>query len=189
MDRKSQRFNHLGLTLIELMITLVILGVTVTAAAPAMRQLVHGSQLRTETSRLLDALNLARSEAVTRNIPVSLCPSAAARSGEANCSGRYAGGWVVFTNRNRDAVVDAGPDEIIRAFAAIPSGYSLTNRTGTRASDELITYLPDGSSRRNLTLLLCPPDSYRLEPRLVVLNTVGRARAGRGEGQCPTGEL
>lgn len=185
MDRMSSKFKAGGLTLIELMITLAILAVTVTAAAPAMQQLVHGSALRTQASRLLDAINLARSEAVLRNIPVTLCPSTMAVSGQPTCAGRFADGWIVFTNRNRDGVVDAESDEVIRAFEALPTGYSLTNLAGTRAASDPITYLPDGSSRRNLSLLVCSPGSYRLEPWTVVLNNVGRARAARGEGQCP----
>lgn len=187
MDRMSRKFMYRGLTLVELMITLVILSVTVTLATPAMQQLLHGSRLRTETSRLLDAINLARSEAVFRNTPVSLCPSAMAASGLPDCGGELAGGWIVFTNRNRDAVVDAGSDEVLGAFESIPPGYRLTNLAGTRAADDLITYLPDGSSRRNLSLLICPPDSQRAQPWTVVLNTVGRARAARGEGRCPAG--
>jgi Tfp pilus assembly protein FimT len=150
-----------------------------------MQQLVQGNRLRTQTSRLLDAVNLARSEAVLRNTPVSLCPSAKARSGDATCSGVFADGWLVYTNRNRDAVVDAGDDEVLRVFEGIPAGYSLTNLTGTAAIEGLITYLPDGSSRRNLSLMLCSPQPSRVQPWTVVLNTVGRARAARGEGQCP----
>ncbi len=187
MDRKSCKFNSRGLTLIELMITLVILSATLTMAAPAMQQLLHSSQLRTETSRLLDAVNLARSEAVFRNTPVSLCPSVMATSGEAVCAGNFANGWIVFTNRNRDTVVDTGSDVLIGAYRSVPPGYSLTNLAGERAVDGLITYLPDGSSRRNLSLLVCPPHSADLEPWAVVLNTVGRARAAQGAGSCPAG--
>jgi type IV fimbrial biogenesis protein FimT len=183
----SPKYGCRGLTLVELMITLVILGVAVTAATPPMQRMVHGNRLRTETSRLLDGINLARSEAVFRNTPVSLCPSAMATSGVADCAGDLAGGWIVFTNRNRDAVVDAGSDEVLAAFESIPPGYSLTNLAGTRAADDLITHLPDGSSRRNLSLLVCPPDSRLTRPWAVVLNSVGRARAARGEGQCPAG--
>ena len=119
MDRMSCKFSYRGLTLIELMITLVILGVSVTVAAPAMQQLIHGNRLRTETSRLLDAINLARSEAVLRNIPVSLCPSTMADSGRALCAGEFADGWIVFTNRNRDRVIDAGakPGDPCNPFA------------------------------------------------------------------------
>ena len=185
MDRMSTKFSCRGFTLIELMITLVILGVTVTMATPAMQHVIQGSRLRTETTRLLDAINLARSEAVLRNVAVSLCPSSMADSGVPDCAGDFNDGWIVFTNRNRDRIIDAGSDRIIRAFEAIPPGYSLTNLAGSRPIEELITYLPDGSSRRNLSLLLCPPDSNRIEPWRVVLNQVGRARAARAPAQCP----
>ena len=51
--------------------------------------------MRAEAHRLLGAINLARSEAVLRNRPVSLCPSEISRTGVAQCSGNYAGGWLV----------------------------------------------------------------------------------------------
>jgi type IV fimbrial biogenesis protein FimT len=189
VDRMSRKFSCRGLTLIELMITLVILGVTVTMATPAMQQLIQSSRLRAETTRLLDAINLARSEAVLRNVAVSLCPSSMAYSGIPACSGDFSKGWIVFTNRNRDRVIDTDSDSVIRAFEPIPSGFSLTNLAGSRPIEELITYLPDGSSRRNLSLLVCPPNDMRLEPWRVVLSSVGRARAAKVEGRCPENPL
>ena len=99
--------------------------------------------------------------------------------------GRLADGWIVFSNRDRDPVVDAGADEVIQVFEPVPAGYNLTNLAGTIAVGEPVTYLPDGSSRRNLSLLVCPPSGDTVAPWAVVLNTVGRARATRGEGQCP----
>lgn len=190
MDRMSSEpvrnnLKYRGLTLIELMITLVILAVTATMATPAMQRLLQGNRLRTETTRLLDAVNLARSEAVMRNTPVSLCPSVMASSGIPACTSSYAQGWMVFANRDRDSVFDADSDEVIRAFGAIPAGYSLTNMAGTRPAGDLITYLPDGSSRLNRSLLFCPPASRMVEPRAVVINRVGRARISVGEGLCP----
>ena len=193
MKRISCKPGVGGLTLIELMVALVILVITISVATPAMQGLICGNRLRTATDRLLVAINLARSEAVSRNSPVSLCPSTMASSGVARCAGGMADGWIVFTNPDRDAVVDAGTDEVIRAFDGIPAGYSLTNLAGTRAITDTITYLPDGSSRRNRTLLLCPPAGYRVEPWRVVLNLVGRARAERsgsagtsgGPARCP----
>lgn len=191
MDRMSCNRRSRGLTLIELMITLVILVITVSVVSPAMQQLIHGNRLRVETDRLLLAINLARSEAINRNSPVSLCPSAMADSGEPVCSGAYTDGWIVFTNPDGDPVVDAPAEEVIRAFEPVPRGYSVTNAAGTRAAGELITYRPDGSSRRSLTLLLCPPPGAQLAPWGVVLNNVGRPRRLRGDiggtGTCPAG--
>lgn len=185
MDRMSSDSRQRGLTLVELMITLVVLAVTATLAGPGMQQLIQSNNLRTETSRLLDALNLARSEAVIRNVPVSLCPSFTDVAGVIRCAGHYADGWVVFTNRDRDSDVDAGSDEVLRVFKPVPAGYSVSNLAGTRAMRELITYLPDGSSRRNQTLLLCPPWPRAVPPWSVVLNSTGRPRVSRGDGHCP----
>lgn len=183
MDRTSQ--GKRGFTLIELAMTLAVLALTVTLVTPSMQQLLHGNRLRTEASRLLDALGLARSEAVMRSTRVALCPLAARGAQAGDCSGRFADGWIVFSDVDRDGRFDSRSDELIRAFDPIPKGYSLTNLAGSAAVEGLIAYLPDGTSRRNLSLLLCPPPGQPVPPWSVVLNNAGRARISRGEGQCP----
>jgi len=173
-----------GFTLIELMLVLVVLSVLVLIVIPSMQHIIHSGQLRSQTSRLLSSINLARSEAIARNRTVSLCPSAYVSTGVASCSRNYADGWIVFTNLDRDRNVDRGSDEIIRIFQGIPPGYSLTNKAGTRNAFELISYRPDGSSRRNRTLMICPPRGRSIPSWSVVMNVVGRPRIARGWGEC-----
>lgn len=185
MDRTSITLPESGLTLIELMLALVVLAILAAATAPSMRGLLQGNQLRLESHRLLAALNLARSEAILRNAPVSLCPSSMATTGVAECAGSYEDGWLVYTNADRDKVVDAGTDEVIRVFEGMSTGYRLTNRTGTRTAFELIHYLPDGSSRSNRTLLFCPPPPVSAPSRSIIVNGVGRARLVTGGTPCP----
>ena len=184
MPRTSNQ--NAGLTLIELVITLAVFAVTVTVVAPAMQSLLHGNRLRTEATRLLDALNLARSEAVMRNNPVVLCPRPAPGEDDASCDGLFANGWLVFSDSARNGRFDAGSDELIRVFEPLPQGYTLTDLAGGSSTRGPISYLPDGTSRRNISLLVCPPQELPLQPWSVVLNNVGRARMGRGEGRCPT---
>jgi type IV fimbrial biogenesis protein FimT len=172
-------------TLIEMMIALVVLAITVSLGAPMMQNLLHSNQLRGESSRLLGAINLARSEAVMRNIPVSLCPSAMATTGSPECSGAYADGWIVFANADKDRVVDAGTDHVLKVFEALPPGYRLTNRSGSREAIELINYLPDGSSHSNRTLMFCPPRGIPVQALAIVINIVGRARLEGELGLCP----
>lgn len=186
MDRKSPRGPARGLTLIELMIVLVLLAITLSMGAPLMQDLMQSNRLRAESSRFLGAINLARSEAVMRNQPVSLCPSTMALTGEAKCSGTYADGWIVFANADKDKVVDGGTDEVLRVFEGLPAGYRLTNRAGTIPAFELINYLPDGSSHSNRTLLFCTPPRAPVKSLSVVINIVGRARLAEGWGECPT---
>jgi Tfp pilus assembly protein FimT len=166
------------------MIVLALLGVMTMVAVPGFQGLLQRTQLRTEASRLLLALNLARSEAIIRNTPVSLCPSSFSSGGELVCEGDYSAGWLVFSNRNRDGSVD--PDDVLlRAFGALPARLTLTNRAGLAAVEDVITWLPDGSSRRNRSLMFCIVGRPELSSWSVVLNLVGRPRLARDWGTCP----
>lgn len=184
MGRKPMQCRVRGLTLVELMIVLALLGVMAMVAVPGFQGLFQRTQLRTEASRLLLALNLARSEAIVRNMPVSLCPSSFSSGGDLVCEGDYSAGWLVFSNRNRDRNVDSD-DVLLRAFGALPAKLTLTNRAGAAPVEDLITWLPDGSSRRNRTLMVCVAARPQLSSWSVVLNIVGRPRLVRGWGQCP----
>ena len=185
MEKVSLYRRFRGLTLIELMIVLMVIAITLSLSAPLMQDLLQGNRLRSESIRFLRAINLARSEAVMRNSPVSICPSAMAVTGKAQCSGTYVDGWIVFANADKDKVVDAGTDEVLQVFEGLPPGYQLTNRSGTRAAFKLINYLPSGSSHSNRTLLFCPPSDARVQPLSIVINIVGRARLKGGWGECP----
>lgn len=186
MDRKSLHHPVGGFTLIEMLIVMVVLATILSVGTPLMQRQVHSNRLQAETSRFLGAINLARSEAVMRNVPVSICPSTMATTGIPECAGIYADGWIVFSNRDRDKVVDAGADEVLQVFEGLPQGFQLTNRSGNRSAFELLNYLPDGSSHSARTLMFCPPAQSVVQSLSIVLNIVGRARLVEGWGQCPT---
>ncbi|MEM6579910.1 MAG: GspH/FimT family pseudopilin [Pseudomonadota bacterium] len=184
MRKKSIIQSEAGLTLIELMSTVLILAVTVVLAAPTMRGTIQSNQLETETTRFLDAFSLARSEAILRNTPVSLCPSAMARTGLASCAGTFDQGWILFTNHGRNNTYTPATDELLQVFSPVPVGLRLTNSAGNQTVGGIITFLPDGSSRRNLSLLFCAEGGPALASQRIVLNAVGRARSIKGDAQC-----
>jgi type IV fimbrial biogenesis protein FimT len=185
VDRKSPRYPVEGFTLIELLILTVVLAIILSLGIPLMQRQMHSNRLHAETSRFFGAINLARSEAVMRNQPVSICPSSMAKTGTPECAGTYADGWIVFANIDKDKVVDAGADEVLQVFEGLAQGFQLTNRNGTREAFELINYLPDGSSHSMRTLMFCPPSPSVVQSLSIVLNIVGRARLVEGWGQCP----
>lgn len=61
-----------GVTLIELMITLVVLGVLVFLALPSYTAWIQNTQIRTAGESILSGLTLARGEAARRNVAVEL---------------------------------------------------------------------------------------------------------------------
>ncbi len=185
MDRMLLRGPARGFTLIEIMIVLAVLATLLTVGIPLMQGQLARSRLHAESGRFLGAIHLARSEAVKRNLPVSICPSRMAKTGERECSGIFAEGWIVFANADRDGVVDADTDEVLQVFEGLPPGYHLTNRSGNRDAYRLINYLPDGSSHNPRTFMFCPPQHSGVQSLSIVMNIVGRARLVSGWGQCP----
>jgi type IV fimbrial biogenesis protein FimT len=127
--------------------------------------------LATQANDFMTALNLARSEAVKRGRPVTVCRS----TDGASCSGsgvNWETGWIVFTDANGDGVVDAG-DGILRVFDALPSGYTLRSAGISR-----VTYDAGGFSVGVTEVwTLCDPDGEFRRARGVILIGTGRARA------------
>jgi type IV fimbrial biogenesis protein FimT len=59
-----------GFTLVELMITLVLLGVLIMLAMPTFSAWIQNTRIRTTAESIVNGMQVARSEAVRRNSPV-----------------------------------------------------------------------------------------------------------------------
>jgi len=80
--------------------TLGLVGIVLTLGVPSFADLVANHRLRVEVDRLFHAVHLARKESVVRRRVMTLCPS----SDGLDCvpGGDWAGGWMLFVNRDRD---------------------------------------------------------------------------------------
>ena len=95
-----------GFTLIELMITLVVLIILTTIAAPSFSEWLARSRITSRANELVGDLSLARSESATRGARVTVC----ARSTNTACDagGDWNNGWLVFIDLDGDGSIDAG---------------------------------------------------------------------------------
>ena len=107
-----------GLSMVELLVVLVIAGLLMGMAMPALRDLIERHQLETATADLFGAIDLARSQAIARGRRVTLAPLDPAGAD-------WARGWVVFVDRNGDR--RPGPlDEVISSRGEVPEGMVAT---------------------------------------------------------------
>jgi type IV fimbrial biogenesis protein FimT len=92
----KHKHKHTGFTLIELMITLAIVGILLTVGVPSLKTFMQGNQLIAASNELISALHVARSEAIKLNSRVSICES----SDGIKCSntGSWKNGWIVFVD-------------------------------------------------------------------------------------------
>ena len=183
MKRNSRYSRHGGLTLVELLVALLILAVVATLGAPAFSRSLNSYRQRAAVQSLLTACQLARNEAVTGQTAVTLCPVAA---GDGACGEDYAGGWQVFVDRDDDQNPD-DDEPVLQRFDPLIEALRVSDRAGRIPVSIPITWYPDGSARRNLTLQVCAKNDEVGDSLSVVLNLAGRPRVARGEGICPAG--
>ncbi len=89
--------RHRGFTLIELMVTITLMGLLLALAAPAMMSWIRNSKIRTTAEGLQSGLRQAQAEALRRSRQVSFSltdskPTAAAPNIEAKADGTH---WVI----------------------------------------------------------------------------------------------
>jgi len=160
MDIKKQ-----GFTLIELMVTLSVIAILASIAAPNFSEIIQNNRMATQYNELLASLSLARSEAVKRGVSTTVCKSDSGSS----CGGNWHGGWVAFIDTDRDGVVD-NSEEIVRIHSALSSGSSLV------FARNRVTYDSDGlATGFTGTFTLCDQRGDSNSKGLVVSNT-GRVR-------------
>ncbi len=112
-----------GLTLIEIFMTLVILGILVSIAVPSYNALIQGYKARTLSTEFISSLALARSEAVRQNTNVAMC--AAADANLNTCGTDWTHGWIVFVDNDGNGDIANNADKI-KVHSALEQGTTVT---------------------------------------------------------------
>lgn len=178
--REHRRQKAPGFTLIEVVVTLSIAVILVSLAAPGFQQMIANNRAAALSNEIVRALNLARSEAVTRGVRVTVCKSDKVDTDtpECNTSASWQNGWVIFTDLSGNGEVDTS-DTVLRVGQPMILNGSID--AGSKI-ENYISFLPDGQPRvgamvGNATLTICV-DSVQ---RRIKINTMGRIKIEKGD--------
>jgi type IV fimbrial biogenesis protein FimT len=164
-----------GFTLIELMVTVAVLAVLISLAAPSFSNAELTSKLAGNANRLSASATVARSEAIKRNAVVVVCMSA---NGTAcTTSGSWAQGWIV-------AVQGSSPFLVLQQEQAAPSGFKISVDPSSTTS---LSFQPAGVGTTVATFTVCrATPTVGSQERKVSLSATGRSSVTKTQaGVCP----
>lgn len=180
MESNAMRKDARGLTLIELLATLSVLAILMGIGTPLLGSLVERVRITNAYHLLTASLMTARTAAITRRHPVTVCPS---RDGHRCRDDQvWEQGWIVFDDPVRDGQ-PAGPASILRRVDALGANLILRSTSGRQR----VRYGRSGRAYgSNVTLSLCLQDVSKLVGTVIV-NNAGRARSSRAGARvrCP----
>ncbi len=186
-------FCSSGFTLVELMITIAVVGVLLTVGVPSFTQSIQSNRLVTYANEFLTALNFARSEAIKQGVQVTML-----RKG--STATRWEDGWEVFVDSDGDETFSDDGDStlcettaagfpsedcLLKTYPALTSGFTL--RTQNSTYKNYIAFDSSGLSTMTVgdTFRLCDSSADTAKSRSIAINAVGRARVYTGTTSCP----
>jgi type IV fimbrial biogenesis protein FimT len=134
-----------GFTLLEVVVSLLIIVLLVAIASPRVQQYRRDSRISAIASDFAASVQLARSEAVKRQKVVSMCPTQTVTARSPSCSGESNfAAWIVFEDGDGDCLPVAGAVPIQAEAALLPDE---TGHISARGSGVCVSFSTNGALR------------------------------------------
>ncbi len=165
-----------GFTLWELLMTVVVAGILLGLAVPSFTNFQRSNAMAAAVNDLVTGTLLARSEAVKRQVPVTLCITADPSAEPPVCGADPKGAFVVFADADGDAQFDAGDVLLLQSSAP-------QRRVRVWMDNPVVIYGSAGFPRSSTAtrFLFCDDRGTRTEAggrtaaRVVLIDPTGRA--------------
>jgi type IV fimbrial biogenesis protein FimT len=179
-----------GFTMIELLVTVVIMAILAALAAPSFASLIRDYAVSSQLNALNADMRFARGEAIKRGASVTLCASPQPSIANPVCGGSdWKTGWIIFLDTNaggtRSTVASKHEDVIRRqeSFGTASNGITAQNGSAVKS----MRFNSDGrisGGANNLEFRSAGNSSEEIS-RLLCISITGRPRAaGKGVTTC-----
>lgn len=162
-----------GFTLLELIVTLAIGAITVSIGVPSFASFTQNNRISAQSNEFIASLNLTRSEAIKRSMPVKICRSAdGASCGDDTIN--WHDGWMIFTDNDGTVNVRDGTDTLIRVHGPLNTPNTTLDWNGTTAAS--VVFDANGATTDLGSFLLCDKRGKE-SGRAIVVAINGRVRS------------
>lgn len=163
------RMHSKAFTLIELMVTLAVLGIFAAIAIPSMSNLIETNRVQGATEELLSQLQYARAEAVVRNRVVTV-------ENTSGINGNWSDGLRIFASANRVANTAYNQANDGPALREHP-GFDQEGLTLNSNADRYLSFRPNGSLASAAEVLITVCFNNKTDKaRQISVQPSGRAR-------------
>lgn len=188
---KHSLFKRRGFNLVELMVAMIVLGLTIAIVVPTFKGLTNSSRLSSQASEIQTALNYARSEAIRLNRNVLFCHSANGRV----CSAPSSSGWKGWIVIPAGTSVGGETANVLRKGAIDHTKLKVTSDSMFAAAAHVVRFNAQGLARYFATnaplsaqIEVCIEQANAAENlHSVRFNSGGRSRVVKinNGGSCP----
>ena len=196
--------NQSGFTLGELLASIGILGMLFSLGVPSLVDFQRNSAMTNTTNSMISGLNLARTEALKRQLPVTLCGSPDPYAAVPVCGPAGDGGFIVFLDDNGNGVFGEPTDGngvldpgeiVVHQSQASGELIDLSANGGTYVAygpDGYLVPIANGQAQPSSTVLLYCDDrgnrdiGGRSSARVVTIAITGRPQALRDQDDVAT---
>jgi len=168
----------------ELVITITVITLLVALAVPNMQSILNRNRLIGKTNDIITAINLARSEAVTRSSTAGACPST---DGFACSAGDWNQGWIVWVDNNGDSIFNAGEEVHVNNTATSATAAEQVTVAASGNINAGVTFTPLGMTT------LAGPATFNIDHtnarqgRVITLSPFGQLTTVCSGEACPQG--
>lgn len=176
-----------GFTMVELMVALLVLAILLAMAVPSFRDATLSSRLTGYANDLVASAQIARSEAIKRNVGVTLCASTNGTSCAADVGWEV--GWIILAPR-QEVVPPANPGDpptiitvmdVVQRHEPLASEFLFTEASGVTEID----FPPTVVGVTPATFTVCRAQPVGSQERVVTIISSGATSVARTTtGDC-----